>query len=143
VASPGQDDNPYAAPASPPEPAEAAAGRRIGLVLAVALIWLLGMFWLGRTAPLRRHTLVGGICVAATQVYPILHFIAGLVSMMIMSWLLRQPVDEIGLPRQMTELAGFLVTLLTGAQLLLVAGVCGVVVLTLLGRWSTTSEERS
>jgi len=66
----------------------------------------------------------GGILVALLQFFPVLQMTAGFVSINIGSRLNQAPEVGHGGPQQMTELGGFLVTMLTGGMLLAVALVC-------------------
>jgi hypothetical protein len=107
---------------------------RVGMALAVPLLWLAGLLGAGRSARCRPAAIAGGICVGLSQVFPLLHFATGVVSLGVTKQLLWGPpiLGEVGGPRLASVSEGFLATLLTGGLLLVAAASCGLVAVTVL-----------
>ena len=100
----------------------------IGMLFAVTLLWLLTHGIFDRHRSLRGPLLTGGVCVAISQFYPALQFVAGAVSVTVASRLI--PItDHGGRALQKLSMPGaILATMLTGGSLLVVAVVIGMVV---------------
>ena len=88
-------------------------GGRVGMVLAVAFVGLLGHESCRRYPRVIRFAMPGGWVVAATQVWPVLHFLAGAIGLRIARFGMAAPVDDV--PTAHGPLAGFTATLVTGA----------------------------
>ena len=101
---------------------------RVGLVLAIVLWLLLGHLLCARSRKLRFLLVAGGVCVGLSQLLPLLQIWAGMNSGMIISM-------ASGFSDRATGLYGFLMTLLTGGQLILVAIVSGQVVFLMKNAW--------
>jgi hypothetical protein len=116
-------------------------GGQIGMFAAVGMYWVLGLagcVGYRRVAPV---LVIGGGVIAATQVWPFLHMIVGLISLLICS----MPLDS-GLGKPILgELKIFAVTILTGGQLLAVAALCGYVIMGVVraGREARDGSQRS
>jgi hypothetical protein len=89
-------------------------GGRVGMLAAVALILVRGRVLVERWARVRVALAIGGIATAVLQACPILQLAAGCLSL----WVVDQMGYRIG---GLTELGGFLVTLLTAVLMILVA----------------------
>jgi hypothetical protein len=101
-------------------------GGRVGMIVAVALIYLAG-HWACVCSGRTTFVLVtGGACVGLSQVFPLLHITAGMKSLELISAAGMTNRGDVYFSTGLTELGGFLATCLTGAQLLAVAVVCGV-----------------
>jgi hypothetical protein len=87
---------------------------QLGMLAGVAVVWFAGHLHVGRSAVLRGPLLLGGGCVALSQIFPLLHIGAGTLS-----------VETLGNDRELAPGLAFVATLLTAAQLLAVALVCG------------------
>jgi len=100
---------------------------RIGMAVAIVLCWYFGHRVGAKSRWIDRALVAGGIVVALSQVIGILHISAGVMSLEIGSRLGQVTSNEWG-PREITELGGLLVTILTGGILMTVAMVCGSVI---------------
>lgn len=102
-------------------------GDRGGLVGGVALLWAAGHLLLARVPAAGRPVVLGGVVTALTQLFPVLQIMAGLTSL----WVVRMASDPDPDPdggmsaRGMTDAEAFAATLLTAAQVGMVALVCG------------------
>jgi hypothetical protein len=92
-----------------------ANGGLFGMLEGVVVVWLCGHFVVARIGFVRCVLVPGGVLVALSQVIPVLQIGAGSFAL--------QAARPVG--RSMTEVEGFLVTLLTAGQLVVVALVCG------------------
>ncbi|MCA1686781.1 MAG: hypothetical protein LC745_12600 [Planctomycetia bacterium] len=108
----------------------------LGVALAIPLMLILGHLLCARSRHLRVILVTGGVCVGLSQVMPMLQFLAGMTSFMVTIRLLGLPPDDDTRgPEILTAPGGFLMTVLTGGQLMIAALVCGKVVLTIKGAW--------
>ncbi len=100
---------------------------RLGIVIAILLMWLIGHLAVARSVRFRFTLVAGGICVGLSQVFPLLHYFAGTVGLEITSRLLRMPslFEDDTRPEITTGLAGFPTTILTGGILMVAALACG------------------
>jgi hypothetical protein len=104
-----------------------ARGGRIGLVLAVVLLYWI-VFWVGgKSRDLRSIMLSGGGLVALSQLFPMLQIAAGLIALGIVGKLtgVNLGPDDSPIEGPVPEHAGFLATLITGAILLAGAACAG------------------
>jgi MFS family permease len=95
---------------------------RLGMLLAVVSFFFCGCFLCAFQRGLALAVIIGGVIVALTQLFPILHIVAGWIGMAV--------GDALGLadfgtgdqsPRLLNELGGFVVTLITGGILMAIA----------------------
>lgn len=100
-------------------------GGRVGMGVAVALLWLAGDLAGVRSPRSRPVLLCGGLAVALTQFVPLLQFIAGLIGLRVGGLVLPIPRGEFGFPGELSGPAAFVVTLVTGALLLLASWLVG------------------
>lgn len=104
-------------------------GGRTGMFAAVALLWLAGHLAIVRRPGLRLVLVAGGVCTAVTQLCPVLQFMAGAISLDVVGHpVVDRPEDGQPDPGPLSDGQGFAATLLTGAQLLVVATLCGLVI---------------
>lgn len=85
---------------------------RFTMLAGVAVVWLIGHFIVSRVSAIRAQLLVGGLCVAISQGFPIAHVLAGLMAFDAVGV---SPVGTLSPP------ASFAVTLLTAALLAVAA----------------------
>lgn len=97
-------------------------GGRVGMLAGVGLIWFLGHVACRYQPRLASVVIPGGWFVAPTQVWPILHVLAGTIAVWAASLGARQAG---GLPQVSGDARAFTATLLTAGMLLTVAVVCG------------------
>lgn len=100
---------------------------RFGMATAIVVWWLLGHQVCKASRWCGLAIVAGGIFVAMSQFLPVLQLYAGAVSLGIGSRL-GQAWDEGGEQQVTTELGGFLVTMLTGGLLMVVAVMCGSII---------------
>lgn len=100
-----------------------------GMISAVAVIFLSGMWLCWRFPRLVRIMTTGGFLTALSQIVPVLHFIAGLIGFGVADSL-HLLEDDSGFGKISTArfLAGFTVTAVTAVILLVTAAVSGAVV---------------
>ena len=103
-------------------------GGRWGMATALSLIWFFGHMCCSRSKEMGCILVVGGLLVAITQIFPMLHIVAGMTSLGIIAKLnLAEVENSTRYPILRTELSGFIATLLTSIQLLVAACIGGVV----------------
>jgi hypothetical protein len=111
------------------------SGGHVGIILAVVLLWWLGYHFVATYRMVRGPLLAGGLCVGLSQVFPLIHMMAGIVGVGLASKVFHE-----GPPGQhpdlklthLTEPGAFLATLVTGAQLMVAAWVFGLLLRTIL-----------
>jgi large-conductance mechanosensitive channel len=98
------------------------AHGKIGMMLAIVSFFFCGCCLCAFQRDLALAVIIGGVFVALTQLFPILHIVAG--------WIGVAVGDALGLadfgsgdksPRLLSEFGGFVVTLITGGILMAVA----------------------
>jgi hypothetical protein len=103
-------------------------GGRGGLVGAVVLLWVAGHLLVARVPAIGQAVVLGGLVTAATQVYPMLQGMAGVTSLWMVEWLSNPAAGREMFLDGMNDATAFAATLLTAAQVGVVALVCGPVV---------------
>lgn len=93
-----------------------AHGGLFGMLAGIVAFWLVGAAVVACVPRLRAVLVYGGAVLALTQVLPVLQIVAGVVAVELFDTT----------PEPMSELTGFLVTLVTGGQLALVVLLCRV-----------------
>jgi MFS family permease len=95
---------------------------KLGMLLAVVSFFLCGCLLCAFQRNLALAVIIGGVIVALTQLFPILHIVAGWIGMAVGDLL---GVADFGRgddsPRLLNELGGFVVTLVTGGILMAIA----------------------
>lgn len=107
---------------------------RFGMCAASLVLFIAGWVLCALSARTARKLILGAAIVALTQLFPILHVVAGSVSIRIAeSFQLADggggdpDLDEGGFPEITSELGGFMVTILVGGILLTFASIIGLV----------------
>jgi hypothetical protein len=107
---------------------------RIGMATAIVLVWLLGHFGIRLSKDFARILVPGSACVVPLQLFPILHIFVGAFAVetteRVVHRLPHTPLSGAG---------GFCATIFTGAQLIFVALLCGLVI----REWTRALNERS
>ncbi|MBA4192617.1 MAG: hypothetical protein C0467_32010 [Planctomycetaceae bacterium] len=97
-------------------------GGRVGMVAATAVVLLLTLLVVPKWSELRMILVAGGIFTAVAQTLPLIQIIVGIMSV--------QTVRHLGFVQEygyrLTELGGFLATLLTACMMLAAAFMSGV-----------------
>lgn len=93
---------------------------RVGIVVAVFFVWLLGHTFISLRERSADSLLLGSVCTAALQFFPIVHIIAGAAALG-----LTQRLDPYTTAYRVSGVGGFVATLLTAALLMLAAWMCG------------------
>jgi hypothetical protein len=116
------------------------AGGRLGMAYGMATLYFAGCVMCIRFWPVGRILVVGGILVAASQLIPILHLMAGAMAFGIAEEMGQVTSDVDGLPDGLaTAWSGYFVTVLTGGALVAAAFVAGAAMRVLTpGRWWRT-----
>ena len=96
---------------------------------------LLGHLGCARSRKLAFLLVAGGMCVGLSQLCPSLYIIVGAISQEITVRVLHLPVDPHGLAHFSTLSGGFLMTLLSGGQLLAAALLCGQLIWLMKSSW--------
>ncbi len=92
---------------------------RLGMSVAALLLLVFGSFICAANRKLAVALLAGGALVALTQLFPILHIIAGMIGMSVGQALGHATLDTDDDPSRITsELGGFIVTIVTGGILM-------------------------
>jgi hypothetical protein len=86
------------------------------MIVGMLAVWLCGHLVVTRVASVRGVLLLGGVCTALSQVFPLLQIVAGATALEAV------PLHESG-PE--VEAAAFVVTIFTAGQILVVALICG------------------
>jgi MFS family permease len=95
---------------------------KLGMLLAVVSFFSCGCFLCAFQHKLAQAAIIGGAFVALTQLFPVLHIVAGLAGMAIGHALgLADIGSDEQSPRLLSELGGFVVALITGGILMAVA----------------------
>jgi hypothetical protein len=103
-------------------------GGRLGLVAAVVLLWAAGHLLLARGPALGEPLVLGGVVTAAAQFFPVLQLMAGLTSLWVVERLTGPPEAHLPFGSGLTDAKAFAATILTAAQVAIVALVFGPVV---------------
>jgi hypothetical protein len=93
---------------------------RCGLIAAIVFVWLLGHLTVHRLGDWLESLLFGGVCTALLQFFPVVHLVAGLIGLD-----LALRLDPAASSSRASAIGGFLATVFTAAQLLVVAFVIG------------------
>jgi hypothetical protein len=100
---------------------------RLGMSVAALLLLVFGCFICAANRKLAVALLAGGALVALTQLFPILHIIAGMLGMGAGQALGHATLDDDNGPSQITsEAGGFIVTFVTGGILMAVSLCTGI-----------------
>jgi hypothetical protein len=92
---------------------------RLGMSVAALLLLVLGSYICAANRKLAVALLAGGAVVALTQLFPILHIIAGMIGMTVGQALGHATLDSDDSPSRITsEYGGFVVTFVTGGILM-------------------------
>jgi hypothetical protein len=95
------------------------SGGRMGMMAATVALWLLGHILCARSADAASVLVGGGSCLAMTQVVPIVHLMAGRIALRLCG------VSILGETGPIGEIRSFIVTMVTGLQLAMVACALG------------------
>ena len=95
------------------------------MVVAIALFWTAGLVLSLRRGNFAKSLLVGGGLFSISQFFPFAQMIAGILALEFWQSVTDRPADGDSLGDVHSELGGFVVTILTGLQLLAVAVVGG------------------
>jgi hypothetical protein len=112
-------------------------GGRVGMAAATAPVLAVSLPVVPRWRWLRVPLVIGGVALALAQAFFVVQFMVGILSQAAVGRMGFEPGVGLGAPGHLTEPGGFVVTLLTGGPLLVVAWVCGAA-LWRLGRWFNT-----
>lgn len=103
-----------------------AQGGTIGMLIGAVTLWGLGLLIGSRLHLLDRPMYVGGTAVGMMQSIPIFHILAGKSALE--TWAHHAPNEDFFAAYALSELGGFVVTLLTGTYLILAALTSGIVI---------------
>lgn len=98
----------------------AGAPGRAGIVAAIVLVWLLGHVGIRLCEREADTLLLGSVCTAVLQFFPVVHLIAGVAAIG-----LTERLDPHTTAGRVSGVGGFVATTLTAALLLFAAYVCG------------------
>jgi hypothetical protein len=107
---------------------------RLGMATAIVLVWLLGLFGTRLSKDFARILVPGSACVVPLQFFPILHIFAGAFAVETTERFVHRPPHM-----PLSGAGGFCATIFTGAQLIFVAMLCGLVI----REWTRILNERS
>jgi hypothetical protein len=109
---------------------------KVGLCLAVAIYWVLGLLVCSRRKRWGRVLVSGSIPVAFSQFWPFAQMWAGIIAIRLWSILgsKSDPIQDFGGVRSLSGLGGFVVTWLTGGMLITVAVALGLILVGLFGK---------
>ncbi len=98
----------------------------VGLILAILIYWVAGLFCCGKSREMTWVLIIGGIVVGFSQFYPFFQLITGVLALRVESWLRNAaPTPHNG---SITTLnGGFIATFMTGTLLIGVVIVIGVI----------------
>ena len=94
------------------------SGGRIGMAAATVALWLLGHFVCVKSADVASVLVGGGSCLAMSQVFPIVHLVAGAIALRLCGVPILNETMVFG---PIGEIRCFMVTMVTGLQLAMVA----------------------
>lgn len=98
---------------------------RIGMFAAILILLAAGYWICSARRELGRLLVIGGAFVGLAQIYPILQIVAGLGGMVVGQALGQVGPDDLAPPTPLTQVGGFIVTLTTGALLMLASTALG------------------
>ena len=111
---------------------------KVGMLLAIAAFLASGCFLCAYHRELALALIIGGVIVGLTQLFPVPQILAGWIGLVIAKAVgLADFHDAEGSPRLMSELAGFVVTLVTGGILIVDATFIGIAI-----RWLAARRRR-
>lgn len=115
-------------------------GGFFGMALGIAILWLAGQALCARSKDLATTIVPGAVVVALTQLFPITQFYAGLMSLKLISKLGQTQAEPVLIPKRITQLGGFLATLITGGQLLFLAWLIGIAIRVVRGQKTSNDD---
>jgi hypothetical protein len=111
-------------------------GGQVGMSCAIAAFWALGQLACAWSERLARGLVIGAALVGSFQVIPILQIYAGATALQF--WL------RSGFPvPPLSEWDGFIVTAITGGELLTAAGICGLAIVLFLPAEMTSQDPKT
>ena len=94
------------------------AHGRLGMLVAIALLLVIGLYTCSFGRKVAHSLNLGAAVVATTQVFPVLQMVAGLIGFAASGFLGQVVYDEFHPPEVISNLGGFVATLVTGGILM-------------------------